>query len=108
MGQIDVEFKVNERKFEDAFLIPPSMNSVLIGNPFFRKYDIEISPGDNLLKLPEVTYELNEIKSPNEGRKTIPKRRYQIAMNQKNTIRPQHQEILHTKIDCPKNLEGHE
>ena len=83
------------------------MNSVVLGNPFFRKYSIEISPGDNILKLPEMTYELNEIKTPSEGRKMVPKRRYPVVMSQKVIIKPQHQEILQTKVDFRKNLEGH-
>ena len=64
LGQIDVQIKINERRFEDTFLILPSMNSVVLGNPFFRTYSIEISAGENILKLPEMTYELNEIKTP--------------------------------------------
>ena len=59
--QIAVHFKISEHKFEDTLLILPSINSVVLANPFFRKYSIEISPGENILKLPEMTYELNEI-----------------------------------------------
>ena len=36
LGQIDVQFNLNEHKFEDKFLTLPSMNSVVLGNPFFR------------------------------------------------------------------------
>ena len=52
LAQVDVEFKINEHQFDDVFLILPSMNSVVLGNPFFKKYNIELSPGENLLKLP--------------------------------------------------------
>ena len=95
-GRIDVQFQINEHKFEDTFLILPSMNSAVLGNPFFRTYRIEISPGENILKLPEMTYEFNEIKARNEGRKTIPERRYPVVMSQKVIIKPQQQEILQT------------
>ena len=61
LGQIGLQFKIKEHKFDDTFLILPSMNSVVLGNPFFRKHTIEINPGENILKLPEITYELNEI-----------------------------------------------
>ena len=97
LGEIDIQFKINEHKFEGTFLILPSMNSVVLGNPFFRKYSFEISAGDNILKLPEMTYELNEIKTPSEGRKMIPKRRYPVVMNQKVNIKPHYQEFLQTK-----------
>ena len=82
------------------------MNSVVLGNPFFRKHSIEISPGDNILKLPEMTYELSEIKTPSEGRKMVPKQRYPIVTSQKVNIKPQHREFLQTKTDFRKNLEG--
>ena len=90
LGQVDVQFKINEHKLEDTLLILPSMNSVVLGNPFFRKYSIEIRPGDNTLKLPEMTYELIEIKTPSEGRKTDPKRRSLVVMSQTVIIKPQH------------------
>ena len=73
LAQMDVNFKVNDHNFQDSFLILPSMNSVVLGNPFFKKYNIEMSPGENLLKLPEMTYQLNEIRIPKEGRRKVPK-----------------------------------
>ena len=99
LAQVDVKFKVNDHNFQDSFLILPSMNSVVLGNPFFKKYNIEISPGENLLKLSEMTYQLNEIRIPKEGRRKIPKSRYPVFMFQKTTVKPQNQEILYTKIE---------
>ena len=46
-GQIDFQFKIIEHNFEDTFLILPSRNSVVVGNPFFCKYSIEINPGEH-------------------------------------------------------------
>ena len=66
LAQVDVKFKVNDHNFQDSLLILPSLNSVVLGNPFFKKFNIEISPGENLLKLPEMTYQLNEIRTPKE------------------------------------------
>ena len=107
LGQIDVQFKINEQKFADIFPILPSLNSVVLRNPFFCKYSIEIIQGENILKLPEMTFELNEVKTPSEGRKTIPKRHYPVVMSQKVIIKPQHQEILQTKLEFRNNLEKH-
>ena len=107
LAQVDVKFKVSDHNFQDSFLILPSMNSVVLGNPFFKKYNIEISPGENLLKLPEMTYQLNEIRKPKEGRRKIPKSRYPVLMYQKTTVKPQNQEIFYTKIKFSKKLEGH-
>ena len=107
LAQVDVKLKVNDHNFQDSFLIFPSMNSIVLGNPFFKKYNIEISPGENLLKLPEKTYQLNEIRIPKEGRRKLPKSRYPVFMYQKTTVKPQNQEILYTIIEFSKNLEGH-
>ena len=107
LTQVDVKFKVFDNNFQDSFLILPSMNSVVLGNPFFKKFNIEISPDENLLKLPEMTYQLNEIRIPKDGRRRIPKSRYPVFMYQKITVEPQNQENLYTKIEFSKNLEGH-
>ena len=106
LAQVDVKFRVNDHNFQDTFLILPSMSSVVLGHPFFKKENIEISPGGNLLKLPEMTYQLNEIRTPKEGRRRIPKSRYPVFVSQKTTVRPQNQEIHYTKIDFSKKL-GH-
>ena len=61
LAQIQVKFHVNHHEFTDTFLIPPSMNSVVIGNLFFKKYNIEISPADNLSKLTDdISVERNQ------------------------------------------------
>ena len=54
-----------------------------------------------------MTYDLNEKKPPSEGRKTIPKRRYPVVLSQNVIFKPQHQELLQTKVDFRNKLEGH-
>ena len=54
-----------------------------------------------------MTYQLNEIRIPKEGRRKIPKSRYPVFMTQKTTVKAQNQEILYTKIEFSKSLEGH-
>ena len=107
LGQVDVKFKVNDHNFQDSFLVLPSMNSFVLSNPFFKKYNIEINPGENLLKLPEMTYQLNEIRIPKERRCRNRKSTYPFFMYQKTTVKPQNQEFLYTKIETSKNFEGH-
>ena len=107
LAQVDANFKINDHNFQDSFLTLPSMNSVVLGNPCFKKYNIEISPGENLLKLPEMTYQLNETRIPKEGGRRIPRSRYPVFMYQKISVKPQNQEIFHTKIEFSENLEGH-
>ena len=96
LAQVDVKFKVNDPNFQDTFLILPSMNSVVLGNPFFKKYINEISPDENLLKLPEMTYQLTEIRIPKEGRRKNPKSRNPVFMYQKNICQaPKSRNSLH-------------
>ena len=95
LAQIEVKFKVNYHDFQDAFLILPSMNSVVLGNPFFKKYNMDISPGENLLKLPEMTYQLNEIKIP-KGRKDS-QNKIPMPKTQTPVIKAHNQKTLYTK-----------
>ena len=37
LAQVNLKFKINEHQFDDVFLILTSMNSVVLGNPFFKK-----------------------------------------------------------------------
>ena len=70
LGQFDVKFKTNEHKFEVTFLILLSKNSVVVCNPFFPKNSIESSQSEKLIELPELTCEMNERKTPCDGRQT--------------------------------------
>ena len=101
---MDVKFRIKEHQFDDVFPILPSMNSVVLGNSFFKQYNIEISTGEKLIKLQDMTHQLNEIKIPSHGRKKIPKTKYSVCLQQKIVIKPQQQEILYAKIDVPKKL----
>ena len=83
------------------------MNSVVLGNPFFKKYNIEIRPGDNVLKLSEMTDQLNEVRIPKEGRHKIPKSKYPAFTFQKTTVKPQNQEIVYTRLEFSKIFERH-
>ena len=96
LAQVDVKFKVKDHNFQDSFLKVSSMNSVVLGNRFFKKYNIEISPGENLLKLSELTYQLNEIRIPKEERRKIPKCRYPVFFLPKNNCQaPKLRNLLH-------------
>ena len=59
---VKITFDITNHEFTDTFLVLPTMNSVIIGNPFFKKNFIWICPAFNLLKLPNLTVQLNEIK----------------------------------------------
>ena len=79
--EIDVQLTIIEHNFKHTFLILPSSDSVVFGNTFFRQHSSEISPRKKNFKLPEVTNELNEAKTSNDGCKMIPKQRYPVVMS---------------------------
>ena len=63
-----ISFQIGPYYFQDSFLILPSMNSVFFGNPPFKKHRITIDPKNNLLQLPDLTVQLNQI-LPEKGKK---------------------------------------
>ena len=74
--QAKIEFKIGIHTFQDSFLILPTMNSAILGNPFFKKHNIKIDPRHNLLHLPDLTVQLNQI-LPEQGQKSKYTKNYQ-------------------------------
>ena len=62
IGKCRTKFQLDKFEFDDDFLVLPAMNSMSLGNPFFKKHDIDICPSRNLLNLPQMTFRKNEIK----------------------------------------------
>ena len=65
-------FQIGPHYLQDSFLILPTMNSVILGNPVFKKHNITIDPKNNLLLLPDLTVQLNQI-LPEKGKKCYTK-----------------------------------
>ena len=97
LGQIDVQFKIGQHEIVHIFLMHPSMNSVVLGNPFFCKKSIKKSRGKNKLKGPKKAHDLNEIKNPNRGSKMFPKLHSLVVMAQKVLIKRLHQIFFYKK-----------
>ena len=66
--QGNIAFQIGRHYFRDSFLVLSTMNSVILGNPFFKKHDIKVDPETNLLQLPDLAVQLNKILSE-EGKK---------------------------------------
>ena len=69
--QAKISFSIGPHFFTDSFLILPTMNSVILGNPFFKKFNITIDPTNNLLQLPDLTVQLNEISAKRGKKRTL-------------------------------------
>ena len=65
--QAKISFQIGPHCFQDSFLILPTMNSVILGN-HFKKHNITIDPRNNLLQLPDLTVQLNQV-LPEKGKK---------------------------------------
>ena len=74
-GQIELEFTKANYLLRETFLVPPNTNSIILGNPFFKNNSIELHPKENLMKLLDLTLQLNRITKgvdkPSESRKTV-------------------------------------
>ena len=92
--QAEIKFKLAHREFVEDFLVLSSTNSVILGNPFFVKHDISISPKQALIQFPDLTVQVNEIKPVNEKRRAVRHKKIPIYTNKKHTIRPNEQIFL--------------
>ena len=98
--QAKISFQIGPHYFQDSFLILPTMNSVFLGNPFFKKHNITIDPKNNLLQLPDLTVQLNQI-LPEKGKKRyytkkLPK--IPLILTKKVQIAPQSQVLLECSL----------
>ena len=98
--QAKVSFQIGLHHFQDSFLILLTMTSVILGNPFFKKHNIKIDPKNNLLQIPDITVQLNQI-LPEKGEKRyytkkIPK--IPLIWTKKIQIAPQSQVLLECSL----------
>ena len=84
-GQIQLEFSITNNYFKEELLVLPNTISIILGNPFFKNNSIELYPGENLIKLPDLTLQLNEISTQPDK---IGKRQYTIRTLEKCVITP--------------------
>ena len=89
-GQIELQFSIANHSFRETFLVLPNTNSIILGNPFFKNNSVELYPKENLMKLPDLTLQLNEM---DKLEKTT-KAQYSIRTVEKTTIAPNQQTIL--------------
>ena len=94
---VKITFDITNHEFTDIFLVLPTMNSVIIGHPFFKKNMIWICPAFNLLKLPNLTVQLNEIKPKGKSIYYLKKlKKIPIFLNKKHALPPN----SHQTLEC--------
>ena len=96
---IRIKFFIANHEFTDDFMVLPTMNSVIIGNPFFKKNSICICPSNNLLKLPDMTVQLNEIRPKNQKPMMLKKlKKIPLFLSKKHVIPPYSHQILECSL----------
>ena len=99
-NQAKISIQIGPHYFQNSFSILPTMNSVILGNPFFKKQSLTIDPKNILLQLPDLTVQLNQI-LPEKGEKRyytkkLPK--IPLILNKKVQIAPQSQVLLECSL----------
>ena len=61
--EITVKFRLANMTFTEPFLLLNPANSIIRGNPFFKAHNIHICPKYNRFKFPDITLQINKIKS---------------------------------------------
>ena len=90
-GQIQLEFSIAKNYFKEEFLVLPNTNSIILGNLFFKNNSIELYPRENLMKLPDLTLQLNEISTQPDK---TGKPQYTIRTLEECVIAPNQQTVL--------------
>ena len=92
---VRIHFEIAKHNVSDDFIVLPTVNTVIIGNPFFKKNSIWICPSNNLLKLPDITVQLNENKPKNQKSTFLKKlKKIPIFLSKKPSIPPNSHKIL--------------
>ena len=87
--------------FKEEFLVLPNTNSIILGNLFFKNNSIELYPRENLMKLPDLTLQLNEISTQADK---IGKPQYTIRTSKKCVIAPNQQTTLKCNLESKNKI----
>ena len=94
--EVTLEFRLADMTFIESFLVLHAANSIILGNPFYKKHHIHVCPKYNLLHFKDMTLQINEIKPPNEPRRVNREKKFPLLLTKRQTIAP-HQTIL---VEC--------
>ena len=87
-GQTELEFLIAKNYCKEWFLVLPKKKNIILGNPLFENNSIELYPRENLIKLPDLTLQLNEISTQTDK---SGKPQYTIRTMEKCVIAPNQQ-----------------
>ena len=96
--EVTIEFRLADMTFVESFLVLHAANSIILGNPFYKKHHIHICAKYNLLHFPDLTLQINEIKPPNEPR--IINRVKKIPSDSNETSNNGRHRVAHMLLIC--------
>ena len=100
-GQIELTFSIAKHLFTEKFLVLSSTNGIILGKSFFKNNSIELHPKENLMKLQDLTLQLNEVQSNPTEKHTKPN--YSVRTSEKIMIAPNQKTTLKCRL-LSKNL----
>ena len=61
--QVEISFQLAHQNFTEIFLVLPFANSIILGNPFFKKkHETTILSAQKLIQFNDLAVQVNEIK----------------------------------------------
>ena len=92
--QAKITFQLAHRKFTESFLVLTSTNPVILGNAFFIKHDITVSPNRGTIQFPDLTVQINEIKPVDEKRRTFRHKKISILQIKSRQSSPTNKQLF--------------
>ena len=92
-GQIELTFSIAKHPFKEKFLVLPNTKWYYTGKSVLQNNSIELYPKENLMKLPDIALQLNEIQPNPKEKQTKPQytvrtlEKITIASNQQTTLK---------------------
>ena len=105
--EVSVPFRLGNQCFNEKFLVLKSANSLILGNPFFKKHNIQICPKNNLLQFPDMMIQVNSIKeTEHENKKTKKLTKIPVLLSKKYILKPGKSTVLECQLQRDENLEN--
>ena len=84
--------------FTEDFLVLIVTTPVILGNPIFVKHKVSICPGQNYIKFPDQTLQINEIKPEKQPRRVVKRKNSRVYTQKKQVLQPNQQAVLECKL----------
>ena len=104
--EVSVPFKLGNQCFFEKFLVLKSAHFLILGNPFFKKHNIQICP-KNFRQFPDMTIQVNSIKEmQHENTKTKKATKIPVLLSKKYILKPGKSTLLECQLQRDENWEN--